>query len=42
VWLFELKLVGGTLALVVSAWLVYRRFRMPSSAIVSRRTFSGR
>jgi glutamate:GABA antiporter len=29
VWLFEGKLAAGTLAVVVSAWLVYRR-RRPS------------
>ena len=27
VWLFELKLGGGTVAVVASGWLVYRRFR---------------
>jgi hypothetical protein len=27
VWLFEGKLAAGTLAVVVSAWLVYRRRR---------------
>jgi amino acid transporter len=27
IWLFELKLGGGTFALVASGWLVYRRFR---------------
>jgi glutamate:GABA antiporter len=27
VWLFELKLAGGTLAVVASAWLIYRRYR---------------
>ena len=27
VWLFEAKLAGGTLAVVASAWLVYRRNR---------------
>jgi amino acid transporter len=27
VWLFEAKLAGGTLAVVVSAWVTYRRFK---------------
>ena len=26
VWLFELKLAGGTVALVVSGWFIYRRY----------------
>ena len=26
VWLFEAKLAGGTLAVVVSGWLIYRRY----------------
>jgi len=30
VWLFEIKLAAGTLAVVVSAWLVYRRGRIRS------------
>src|SRR4029453_19360696 len=32
VWLFEAKLAGGTLAVVASAWLVYRRNRGPVRA----------
>jgi glutamate:GABA antiporter len=31
VWLFELKLGGGTVAVVASGWLVYRRFRFRAS-----------
>ena len=27
VWLFELKLAGGTAAMVASGWLIYRRYR---------------
>jgi amino acid transporter len=27
VWLFELKLAGGTLSVVASGWLIYRRFK---------------
>ena len=28
--LFELKLAGGTLAMIVSAWLLYGRFKSPA------------
>jgi APA family basic amino acid/polyamine antiporter len=31
VWLFELKLAGGTLAVVASAWLIYRRYQRHSN-----------
>jgi hypothetical protein len=34
VWLFEGKLAMGTLAVVASAWLVYRRSAAPRSAPV--------
>ena len=35
VWLFEFKLIAGTLAVIASAWLVYRRTTMPSATAVS-------
>jgi hypothetical protein len=34
VWLFEGKLALGTLAVVVSAWLMYRRSAAPQAASV--------
>jgi hypothetical protein len=30
VWLFEGKLAGGTVAMVASGWLIYRRYRKPT------------
>jgi len=35
VWLFEFKLIAGTLAVIASAWLVYRRTTMPSATAIS-------